>query len=185
MLAESGAMRAFIAIEVPEQIRQRIASLGAGLGGFRSVGQENMHITLFFLGSITFEQMQSVKSAMDKLAIQPFAIEVSGVGSFTQSVPRVLFAKISQGAENIIGIFRIMRSEIAACCKIEDRELVPHITIARARNASMGFKEATEFISRYKDYNFGRFQCDAITLKKSVLSSKGPEYANLYVRELS
>ncbi|MCL4373788.1 MAG: RNA 2',3'-cyclic phosphodiesterase [Candidatus Marsarchaeota archaeon] len=185
MEGSGGTIRAFIAIDVPKQIRQDIASLLSGLNGFRPVDEANMHITLFFLGDITSEQVECVKAVMDRASFAPFDISINGVGAFTASMPRVLFVGISQGSDKIKGVFHGMQGGIAECCDIEERDFVPHITIARARDVHSSARAAKEFIEKYSSRDFGQFLCNAIALKKSVLTSSGPEYTDLYVKAFS
>jgi len=177
--------RAFIAVEIPEQIRLGLASIVIKQN-FRIVKPENIHITLFFLGSITDEQIEAVKRVMYGIDMHKFIISIKGIGAFTPRAPRVIFAQIEQGSEALSGMFERMRDEISKYCKIESREFIPHITIARSTIIDSASKGAIgELMHDYKDHDFGSFECNGIVLKKSVLSSAGPTYSDLFFKVFS
>ena len=65
----------------------------------------------------------------------------------------------------------------------EDKDAIPHLTIARVR--SPRDKETiAKIVKRYEKESFGTMQVDKIKLKKSTLTPKGPKYEDLRVFEL-
>ncbi|MEM0149532.1 MAG: RNA 2',3'-cyclic phosphodiesterase [Candidatus Micrarchaeaceae archaeon] len=183
----AGKTRAFIAIDIPERIKKELSAVDFGdVEGLKPVGSSSMHITIFFLGYITEQQIAKVISAMDSISMRKFAIGIKGIGVFTQSDPRVIYAAINEGRSEISSIFDGMRSYIASCCRIESRAFVPHVTIARIKHQSSSNAEAANRLaSAYKSKDFGIFECDSIKLKKSVLGESGPSYSNIYIKAFS
>ena len=45
-------MRLFVALTLPEEIREALAALENGLPGVRWVPEENLHLTLRFIGEV-------------------------------------------------------------------------------------------------------------------------------------
>ena len=82
-------IRAFIAIEIPAEVRAGIAGVQARLkrapGGVRIswVKVENLHLTLEFLGHIDENAVPAIQGALAAVAGRhaPFAVAVRGRGS--------------------------------------------------------------------------------------------------------
>lgn len=82
-----GAMRAFIALEMPEEFVYDAAALARRLARSvdgRFVPEENYHLTLAFLGEIGEAEARAAMDAMDEAcrAAGPMPIEVEGLGAF-------------------------------------------------------------------------------------------------------
>ena len=54
----------------------------------------------------------------------------------------------------------------------------PHLTVARARSGR-GIESVQDLIAANATTDFGEYTIDRITLKKSVLTPRGPRYANI------
>jgi 2'-5' RNA ligase len=61
----------------------------------------------------------------------------------------------------------------------------PHITIGRIKNRAINPEQAKVLSADSQDLSFGKFICSEIKLKSSVLSEKGPEYKDVFVKKLS
>ncbi|MDE1871406.1 MAG: RNA 2',3'-cyclic phosphodiesterase [Candidatus Micrarchaeota archaeon] len=178
------AVRAFIAIDLPDHIKDGILELDRELEErARPVSKENMHITLLFLGEISEEKILLVKGAMNAVEAKPFKSSVKGVDTLPGRAPRVLFAKIGIGKKEMIDMYGSLANAVRdSGIVIESREYIPHLTIARIK----GFDRQAigEFVERNSSVEFGEFVCDRITLRKSVLTGKGPVYTDLHTRYL-
>ncbi|MGC8687334.1 MAG: RNA 2',3'-cyclic phosphodiesterase [Candidatus Micrarchaeia archaeon] len=182
---ESGTVRSFIAVDLPDDVKNKISGFYSVLKGLdvRSVRWENLHITIMFLGNINNEQLDAARSAIENIEAQKFLIELRGIGAFSLSNPRVLFINIKEGAGRLRDIYSKLAGRLSDSIHIEEREFVPHLTIARAGPAKDRAKIAS-IIDSYSDYEFGSFECNAITLKASKLTSAGPFYRDLFLKEL-
>ena len=90
-------MRLFIAIDVPGEIRQRLAAMQDELRQASSSARwtmaESLHVTLKFIGEISETRCQDVDTALVGLAWKPLSVSVRGVGFFPGTgSPRVLWA---------------------------------------------------------------------------------------------
>jgi 2'-5' RNA ligase len=96
-------IRTFIAIEVPEEVKEKINSLQERLteGPYRKK-PKNIHLTLKFLGNIDADRIDSLGKALETACknIGPFIVTVEGLGAFPNlKTPRVLWVGIVGSAE--------------------------------------------------------------------------------------
>lgn len=186
MADEKDMIRAFIGIDIPEVIKDKISELKKELQieHIRFVSKENMHITLFFLGDIDQRQVEEVKDVLEKIDRKPFYASVVGIGTFSIKRPNILFAKISDGNKEISNIYDMLIHRIKEFgIRMDHRAYDPHITIARIPDTRER-EQINEFVNRNSRIELGRFECRSVNLKQSMLTSSGPVYHDLYVKEL-
>lgn len=179
-------IRAFIAVDIPAAVKERIVDTAKGIGsdGIKVVGIDQIHITLFFLGYPDAAQIEGVKSVMAGLSYRKFNVSLVGTGSFSKR-PRVVFAKVKDGARELIGIYDSLYGGLSRITELEERGFSPHATIARLKRFDRGTTEAArEFIDRNGSKEFGSFVCDAVRLKQSVLTKDGAIHSDICVKEL-
>lgn len=178
-------MRAFVAVEVPEEIRKGLWRAAEELSGSGAsiVSEENMHVTLAFLGETGESEIARIKHALYGLGFKAFDAEIRGIGIFDPGMPRVAFGCISRGREGFLGLHSealrlIKESGIAISPKTAREEYVPHVTLARFRRAP-DRKKLTDIVKKYEDHAFGRFGVTGIKLKGSAIAEEGPTYSDL------
>ncbi len=184
--------RLFVAIEVEDsstlsrivETRDRISGLGADL---KPVEDENIHLTLRFLGEVDETLIPSIYRAVDELSVYgSFTMRVKGLGAFPSiDNPRVIWVGVSDGSE----ILRSMRSALDKGLRglriYEDEHgFHPHITIARIKGRS-NLHLVSRFIEENLDLELGLSPVTRVVLKKSTLTPRGPVYSDLRVVSLS
>ncbi|HRR55003.1 MAG TPA: RNA 2',3'-cyclic phosphodiesterase, partial [Candidatus Methanomethylicus sp.] len=79
-------VRAFLALEVSREVKRKIMELQNEIAGsgadVKLVGEENMHVTLKFLGDIDETTVGKVANAMGAVRSEAFLLEVAGAGAF-------------------------------------------------------------------------------------------------------
>lgn len=176
--------RAFICVEIPDEIKERMIPVVKQLVKSRPVSKDNIHVTLLFLGEISEDKLERVKAIMQKLEYNKFECSIKGIGTFSINQPGVIFAKVEEGNNALTDIYRLLFDDIERLdIQTDYRGYHPHITIARISNPE-DRKLAKVLIEKNSDIEFGRFMCDSIKLKGSILTDKGPIYTDLYKREL-
>ncbi|MFH1269871.1 MAG: RNA 2',3'-cyclic phosphodiesterase [Candidatus Omnitrophota bacterium] len=181
-------MRAFIAIELPEEIKDALAALQEELKVSRAdvkwVGPKNIHLTLKFLGEIDDKQLDKISRIIDDTAERrnKFLVRISSLGAFPKiDSPRVIWIGISSGDEETRAIAEELEEEIAKTgIPEEDRAFSSHITIGRTRSA-LNREKLVEYLkdnAELKERNL-EFYAGKITLFKSTLTPKGPIYEAL------
>jgi 2'-5' RNA ligase len=147
----------------------------------RLVKPENIHITIRFLGNITLPLVDQISEQMNKISINPFEVEIQGLGAFPSLKHiKVIWAGIQKGSNELMNIFNQLEPHLQKLgLKPDRRGFNPHLTIARVRTARFKGK-LTHLIRDLTKYEFGKIKTNHLKLKKSVLTPKGPIYNTIY-----
>ncbi len=123
-------MRLFVALDLPQETRARLARLSAGLPGARWLPPENYHLTLRFLGEMPAHRAEELDGALAALRGRGFILQISGVGVFEKAGrPQTLWA----GVEHLQAKIETAVQRVGF--EPERRRFNPHITVARVDNA--------------------------------------------------
>ncbi|MCU0886946.1 MAG: RNA 2',3'-cyclic phosphodiesterase [Rubritepida sp.] len=125
-------MRLFVALELPEAVRDSLAGLMVGVPGMRWVPPANYHLTLRFIGEVTPPEAEEVDLALAGIRAKPFDLRLSGLGIFekggrVQSVHAV--AERTPALQHLQAKVEtaLQRAGLAP----ERRRFAPHVTLAR------------------------------------------------------
>jgi len=174
-------IRSFIAVEIPATVRRSITRLIRDTIGFgypvRWTKEDNLHLTLKFLGDITETQVGEISSALSILAdaTPRFPFSLKGLGGFPSSrAARIVWVGAETGRENVTTLQRSLETELSPLgFKPESREFSPHLTIGRIRSPlDVIAIAATPFESEV-------FDIKSLVLFKSTLYPAGPIYDSL------
>ncbi|WP_457751221.1 RNA 2',3'-cyclic phosphodiesterase [Thermococcus sp.] len=183
-------MRAFIAIEVSDEVRDNLVKaqerIGSKSAKIKFVERENFHVTLKFLGEIDEVTVEEVKKALAEIARKhkKHRVKVKGIGVFPNpNYVRVIWAGIDND-EGIKAIAKDVERDMRRLGFKKEKDFVAHITIGRVKfvrdklELAMALKELA-------NEDFGEFDVEAIELKKSTLTPKGPIYETVARFELA
>lgn len=172
-------MRCFIAIDIEPQLREKIYEVQQRIQerALKLVEKENLHITLKFLGEVNEDKIPSIIERLQKVKEKKFEIELSGLGVFPNfNYLRVVWINVKSNGnlENLVKVISSWLTEFPS-------EFSPHLTIARVK-----FRPETlrENIMANKDVYIGKQTVNNFSLKKSVLTQKGPVYEDISIFEL-
>ena len=181
----SEAIRSFIAFDMDsEPVLKRIAAvqnLSAKSGAdLKLVEPKNIHITVRFLGNITPSMVEKIFEEMKKVQFAPFDVKIHGVGAFPNvHYPRVLWAGITEGADQLRNIFSQLEPRLRSLGFTPDQKgFSPHLTIARVKSGR-NKAELAKFVTENVNYDFGIVRAECLRLKRSDLTPKGPIYSTL------
>ncbi len=179
-------IRTFIAIEITEEIRNKIGELQnilKGLGGRISWTKPgNIHLTLKFLGDtdegIIDEISAKLQQAVESIA--DFKITVKRTGTFPNfKRPRVIWV----GAECEGEQMQKLTAQIEDCMENfgfekEIRRFSAHLTLGRVKDIK-GIEPVMEKLKNYENFEAGSFAVKNFFLIKSELHSAGAIYTPL------
>lgn len=174
--------RLFIALELPELVKQRLAALRTPIPGATWVGPHAFHVTLRFVGDdIDEEAMLALRSGLAAVKGMPFTLSLRGAGRFPpgdRRPPRVLWIGISAPPALLTLQAGVERAVVAAGFPPEDRPFSPHLTLARLKQPASSAAVET-FIRRHADFRSDPFPIDAFHLIASTLTPSGAQYRTL------
>ncbi|MDI6606492.1 MAG: RNA 2',3'-cyclic phosphodiesterase [Candidatus Omnitrophota bacterium] len=179
-------MRAFIAIELPKDIKDTLAELQQKLkssgADVKWVAAQNIHLTLKFLGEIDDKQSTAIAGILEETGKNnaAFLIRLASVGVFPKAdFPRVIWAGIDSGEEESHKLAAELEQKSAAIgIPREKRAFSSHITIGRVGSLQNKDKliQGLNNLAGYFEAEKPQFPVNKITLFKSTLTPKGPIY---------
>ncbi|MBU3918512.1 RNA 2',3'-cyclic phosphodiesterase [Patescibacteria group bacterium] len=178
--------RVFIAVNLPEEIKEKLFSFGKKYQSLPAkwVEKENIHITVLFLGNLDdnqlFETIQNTKQILKNH--KPFLVEIEQLtyGPDNKIPPKMIWAKVKKNKE-----FSCLKNDIENALfdlpeykykTKEGKSFSPHITIARIE--SFKFRALPNNPEIDIPLNM-QFEINSIDIMESVLTKKGPEYTIL------
>lgn len=167
--------RLFTGIELPQSIRNELASLRAPLPGAKWVEAANLHLTLRFAGDIGNRMADEWVAALDEIAISGFEMRLVSVGAFGGNDPRIVWAGAEAGPELASLAKANERAARAAGLAAESRAFKPHITLARLRYGRVD--AVARWLERHGGYASRPFRIDHFTLFSSRPQVGGGPYA--------
>jgi 2'-5' RNA ligase len=173
-------LRCFVAIELPESMRDEIGKIEEDLRtpGLRLVRPDLCHITLKFLGDVPPSRVDSVCEKLKLAKAEPFQVKVSGVGTFPGKSIRVVWLGLEGSFEELFRQVEMMLGPLGF--RKEERKFSPHITLGRVGRPSAQISETiASRIAKFPEIDLGSFVVDRFFLKKSTLTRGGPIYENL------
>ena len=165
-------MRLFVAIDLPDNVKEQVAGLCCGLPGARWVNPEQLHLTLRFIGEVDGGMFRDIRETLDEVQSDPFTLQLDGVGFFPpRGKPRVVWVGLRQSVDLSQLRNRIESRLVALGLEPETRKFSPHITLARLKNTP-AFKVG-RFLETHNLFLSTPFAIDEFFLYSSRLGRNG------------
>ncbi|MFL6544590.1 MAG: RNA 2',3'-cyclic phosphodiesterase [Candidatus Udaeobacter sp.] len=185
-------LRTFIAIDLTEEVRQRITkhieTLKAASPDTQATWEKpgKAHITLKFLGNVEQQRVESIVSALARAAssIGNFSVEIGEAGAFySRGKPHVLWLGVADQTEGLARLYSAVERELEGLgFPKEKRPFHPHITIARLKKP----EGAKQLASEHKALGFepAKLNVSEVLLIESELGPGGSTYRTLSTQTL-
>jgi RNA 2',3'-cyclic 3'-phosphodiesterase len=181
-------MRAFIAIDLPKNVKQRAKIIQNTLRPYitkaKWVDPANTHITLKFLGSIDDNRLSKIKAIINSIARQhsPFKSRLTAFGFLPNNKnPRILFISTSQ--ENKLRTIALqLEEELEKIGFEKEGRFRSHITLARIETP-VNIKDLEQKIAAMGLNEI--IPVDELILYKSTLTKDGPIYERIFTSSLT
>jgi len=176
-------IRTFIAVNLNAEIKEYLTSLQTNLNipdtKIKWAEKNNLHITMKFLGYISLEQRELIKSELKKISnrYSPFIIRLSSnIGVFPiYKMPRIIWIGIKEGISELKEVYNSIENKLYnKGFPREDKDFSGHVTIGRVKF----IRDKTNFIQILKGIEVNNFtqEVGSIDLMESKLTPSGPIY---------
>jgi 2'-5' RNA ligase len=189
-------MRLFVALDINDVIRGRIATFLDGVRGFapdaRWVRPESLHVTLKFIGEKPEEEVEEIKQALGTIEAPMFEVGFRGLGFFPGArAPRVFWVGI-EGGPKLTSLAATVDETLAGLdIPKEEHVFTPHLTLARGAGASgsprwrkgegpkRGFQLVQEKLAALTLPEFGTMTAREFFLYRSQPAPGGSKYTQI------
>ncbi|MBP1718385.1 MAG: 2-5 ligase [Deltaproteobacteria bacterium] len=179
-------VRSFIAIEIPEVLRQKLRDFLRDLkntgADVKWIRPDAIHLTLKFLGAVEQDLLERVSLSLGPVVEKfvPFELRAEGAGFFPSfRKPRVVWAGLIDEEGTVSRLQREIEMTTAGLgFPSEDRPFKPHLTLGRVRSPK-GKNPLTEIIEGNSDLELGSFRVERVVLFRSDLRPEGAVYTKL------
>jgi RNA 2',3'-cyclic 3'-phosphodiesterase len=177
-------MRIFVALDLPEEVRQALAQFAAGLraccAGARWTRPEGIHVTLKFIGETKTERVESIQTALAGVH-SPHAVDLRfrGAGFFPDARrPRVFWAGV-EASPNLTELASAVEAALQPLgIPPETRPFAPHLTLARFKSED-GLAQLLKALEQSPAREFGAARATEFHLYQSILKPNGAHYLRL------
>jgi 2'-5' RNA ligase len=192
-------MRIFVALDIDDEIRERIARFIAEMRALvpdaRWVAPESLHVTLKFIGEKPDELVKQVQECLASISANSFDLSFQGCGFFPTSKSALVFwIGIEAGTKLAKLASQVEDALVGIGVPKEARAFSPHLTLARAGSGAPGQRKddkANKLFARLQQKlteipapEFGRMSAREFFLYRSQLSSQGSRYTKIARFEL-
>ncbi|WP_108483023.1 RNA 2',3'-cyclic phosphodiesterase [Oceaniglobus ichthyenteri] len=170
-------MRAFLALDLPEDVTDGLERIQAHLRTGRHVLPEDMHLTLAFMGDVTLAQLDELHLSLEMAAPPLLHLHLSALDTFGTDPPRSLHV-LAHG-DGLPDYQRKITTMVRnAGIALPARRFIPHVTLARFPNriAPDDLARIGRFLSAHGDFKWPAFVPPAVALYQSTLTDDGPRY---------
>lgn len=170
MRNNKGKKRLFLALWPDDPVRQQLNSILGKLNeqsfnGSSAVSQENLHMTLLFLGDVHESEMVDLISSLENISVLPFTLSIDRWGHFHK--PGILWLGITEIPDQLNQLFKQIKAIVAKHIKgVPLKKFKPHITMLRKAKS----------LPQVHDFEPIEWQINSFVLVESILRSEGVEY---------
>jgi 2'-5' RNA ligase len=167
--------RLFVAIDIPDRIKDDITATYVALPGARWVDEAHLHCTLRFIGEVPGDVAGRVENALRSVTGPSFVLAMKAVGFFPpRREPRILWAGFAENGELLRLQSRIERSLTSAGIEPDGRNFHPHVTVARLNGTPP--PKAARYVTHNSLFSTEQFSVSAFHLYESFLRKEGAHH---------
>ena len=179
------SVRAFLAVNLAPQVGAAVVALkrelAARVPAVRWVRDENVHVTIKFLGNVAATQLDVLRQTLSPVLsrIGPFTVRVRGLGAFpSPKRPRVVWVglasddlpRLAAAVEAALGPVGFAR---------EERPFRSHVTLGRI-DAAQAWAPLADALRSHVSDDFGSCRVEELVAYRSVLQRTGAVYTRVW-----
>jgi 2'-5' RNA ligase len=177
-------MRCFVGFELPPKTAKLVSNIQKDInlqnlltGKF--VEEQNLHLTLKFLGELKESQVKQVSAALHRIKHPTMKCSLANLGVFDEKYVRVVWIGIK--SEGIFSLHKDIDFELAHYFPA-DSKFHSHVTLVRPKKVEKA--KLLDYLAKYKVLQ-ETFDITEFKLKSSQLTPLGPIYTTLDTFNLS
>ena len=170
--------RLFIGIRPPEAVRDILLDTMEALDGARWVDEDNLHLTLRFIGEVERPVANDLAEALGRIDAPRFPLQIEGTGAFDRSqrhhsYPHAVWARVPP-----TDALESLRHKVERACDSvglgrETRRFTPHVTLARTDRAT---EPVAGWLAAWGELAAGPWTVEDFILFESRLGHSGAAY---------
>lgn len=169
--------RLFVALRPPPPVRATLLAIGGGVEGARWQSDEQLHLTLRFVGEVPRPQAEDVAAALGGIAAPAIAARLEGVGRFERrGHTDSLWARVAPAAALADLARKVSQALTRAGIVPETRAYLPHVTLARFGRAHADEHDVAAWLGRHAALTSEPFALTHLVLYESHLGHAGAGY---------
>ncbi|HET9200278.1 MAG TPA: RNA 2',3'-cyclic phosphodiesterase [Dehalococcoidia bacterium] len=190
----SKKLRLFIALELPEAMKEELAAAQERLRArlkvrLKWVRPESIHLTLKFLGYVDEDRAQTIGANLSQAVSShgELSLHLGGLGSFGGRRPRVVWVGVGGDVEELAALQRSIDREMATLgFEPEVRGYNAHLTLARVPDGlnRLQLDEVLHAVGNVAPPGPAEATFDEVSLMRSTLRREGAVYDRLFVAPL-
>lgn len=166
--------RLFVALRPPPPIRDLcLDAMDSGPVGWAWQDEEQLHVTLRFIGEVERTQAEDIATALTALHAPTVTMRLAGVGHFDHGPRGALFARVGPRPPLEALHDKVDRLLVRIGLQPEGRAYLPHITLARGRR---GAEPPQAWLERQAGLSSPDAEIAHVTLFESRLGRAGASY---------
>ena len=185
--------RTFLAIDILPGQRKKASRIIGDLNElsdqFKWSRDENLHITLNFLGDVPETELNNVCQAASRAVedVAAFDIQIEGLGAFPEVArPRVIWLGITEGQSELQQLQRKLEQALEPLGFPPERRLYrPHLTLGRIKRSGKSNPHLVDYLRTQSQLSIGGCSADCVVAYSSFLDRSGPTYTALTTIDLA
>lgn len=163
-------MRLFISIDLPQSLSRKIYQRIPQFKGIRVTQQDQLHLTLVFMGEQPEFAIDSIDNALQHLHFPALQLTLSDIGQFRSGV---IWLGVKHNPE-LLNLQRKIQQQLQPLFELQHRKFHPHLTLARSKHR-LHPDQLRLFTEAFSEQEFS-FSPRSISLKQSRLYPEGARH---------
>jgi RNA 2',3'-cyclic 3'-phosphodiesterase len=164
--------RLFVALRPPREVREQLLDTMGGVPGARWQDDDQLHLTLRFIGEVERRQAEDVAAALASIVSPAPQVALAGVGRFANALwagvaPHDALARLHR---------KVDRALVVAGLEPERRAYLPHFTLARMSRTVAASREVDRWLAQHAGLTSASFAMPHLILYESTLARDGARY---------
>jgi 2'-5' RNA ligase len=169
-------MRAFLALPIPVATLDALVAAQSRLAVGRPVPEENMHLTLAFLGEVSAGSLEELDDILSATPLPTAPVNFGGLGTFGDMERGLVFVSVQAGDRLASLQTKVARAARVAGIELPRRRFRPHVTLTRSNRQPVGPARDRLAASLGAPVEIPGFDATELVLFQSTLGPSGARH---------